>query len=384
MRPRNITRPTPRRAIALGLVALLAAAGGTAVAQDLESERAAKQSELEDVKARGDVLSSEISDYSDQIAQLQGEVAILRARELEVEQQLRETIARLETEKENLAELRDKLTRSLNILSHRLVDIYKSDQPDALTVILDSKGFDDLVNRYDYLTRIQDQDAAIAARVRFLRDESREAVDRIRIAKEEIEAKEAELERTRMQLEARQAELDAVRDQKAAALDQVDATAERLEGDISDLNEQIQKQLAEAQASTSTTDPLPAGPIQSGSSGMIWPVSGPVTSPFGMRWGRLHAGIDIAVPSGTPIRAAKSGSIVLAAPTSGYGNYTCIDHGGGLSTCYAHQSSYAITSGSVSQGDVIGYVGCTGSCYGDHLHFEVRVNGAPVDPMGYL
>jgi murein DD-endopeptidase MepM/ murein hydrolase activator NlpD len=384
MRPRNITRPTPRRAIALGLVALLAAAGGTAVAQDLESERAAKQSELEDVKARGDVLSSEISDYSDQIAQLQGEVAILRARELEVEQQLRETIARLETEKENLAELRDKLTRSLNILSHRLVDIYKSDQPDALTVILDSKGFDDLVNRYDYLTRIQDQDAAIAARVRFLRDESREAVDRIRIAKEEIEAKEAELERTRMQLEARQAELDAVRDQKAAALDQVDATAERLEGDISDLNEQIQEQLAEAQASTSTTDPLPAGPIQGGSSGMIWPVSGPVTSPFGMRWGRLHAGIVIAVPSGTPIRAAKSGSIVLAAPTSGYGNYTCIDHGGGLSTCYAHQSSYAITSGSVSQGDVIGYVGCTGSCYGDHLHFEVRVNGAPVDPMGYL
>ena len=384
MRPRNITRPTPRRAFALGLVALLAAAGGTAVAQDLESERAAKQSELEDVKARGDVLSSEISDYSDQIAQLQGEVAILRARELEVEQQLRETIARLETEKENLAELRDKLTRSLHILADRLVDIYKSDQPDALTVILDSKGFDDLVNRYDYLTRIQDQDAAIAARVRFLRDESRETVERIRIAKEEIEAKEAELERTRMQLEARQAELDAVRDQKAAALDQVEATAERLEGDISDLNEQIQEQLAEAQASTSTTDPLPAGPIQSGSSGMIWPVSGTVTSPFGMRWGRLHAGIDIAVPSGTPIRAAKSGSIVLAAPTSGYGNYTCIDHGGGLSTCYAHQSSFAITSGSVSQGDVIGYVGCTGSCYGDHLHFEVRVNGAPVDPMGYL
>ena len=357
MRPRNITRPTPRRAFALGLVALLATAGGTAVAQDLESERAAKQSELEDVKARGDVLSSEISDYSDQIAQLQGEVAILRARELEVEQQLRETIARLETEKENLAELRDKLTRSLNILADRLVDIYKSDQPDALTVILDSKGFDDLVNRYDYLTRIQDQDAAIAARVRFLRDESRETVERIRIAKEEIEAKEAELERTRMQLEARQAELDAVRDQKAAALDQVEATAERLEGDISDLNEQIQEQLAEAQASTSTTDPLPAGPIQSGSSGMIWPVSGPVTSPFGMRWGRLHAGIDIAVPSGTPIRAAKSGSIVLAAPTSGYGNYTCIDHGGGLSTCYAHQSSFAITSGSISQGDVIGYVG---------------------------
>jgi murein DD-endopeptidase MepM/ murein hydrolase activator NlpD len=384
MRSVKTKRLTPRRAFALGLVGVLAAAGGTAVAQDLESQRDAKQAELEEVKVRGDVLSSEISDYSDQISQLQGEVAVLRARELEVEEQLRETIARLETEKARLAQLRDKLDRSLDILADRLVDIYKSDQPDALTVILDSDGFDDLVNRYDYLTRIQDQDASIVARVRFLRNESRETVERIRIAKEEIEAKEAELERTREQLEARQAELDAVRDQKAAALEQVEATAERLEGDISDLNEQIQEALAEAQASTSTTDPLPAGPIQSGSSGMIWPVNGTVTSPFGMRWGRLHAGIDIAVPAGTPIRAAKSGSIVLAAPTSGYGNYTCIDHGGGLSTCYAHQSSYAITSGSVSQGDVIGYVGCTGSCYGDHLHFEVRVNGAPVDPMGYL
>ena len=384
MRSPKTKRLTPRRAFALGLVGVLAAAGGTAVAQDLESERAAKQAELEEVESHGEVLSSEISDYSDQISQLQGEVAVLRARELEVEQQLRETIARLEAEKANLAKLRDKLDRSLDILADRLVDIYKADQPDALTVILDSDGFDDLVNRYDYLTRIQDQDASIVDRVRFLRDESRETVERIRVAKQEIEAKEAELERTREQLEARQAELDAVRDQKAAALQQVEATAERLEGDISDLNEQIQEQLAEAQASTSTTDPLPAGPIQSGSSGMIWPVNGPVTSPFGMRWGRLHAGIDIAVPAGTPIRAAKSGSIVLAAPTSGYGNYTCIDHGGGLSTCYAHQSSYAITSGSVSQGDVIGYVGCTGSCYGDHLHFEVRVNGAPVDPMGYL
>jgi murein DD-endopeptidase MepM/ murein hydrolase activator NlpD len=384
MRPLKTKRLRPRRAFALGLVAVLAAAGGTAVAQDLESERAAKQAELEEVKARGDVLSSEISEYSDQISQLQGEVAVLRAREVEVEQQLRETIARLEAEKANLAKLRDKLDRSLDILADRLVDIYKSDQPDALTVILDSDGFDDLVSRYDYLTRIQDQDASIVARVRFLRDESRETVERIRVAKREIAAKEAELERTREQLEARQAELDAVRDQKAAALDQVEATAERLEGDISDLSEQIEEQLAEAQASTSTTDPLPAGPIQGGSSGMIWPVNGPVTSPFGMRWGRLHAGIDIAVPAGTPIRAAKSGSIVLAAPTSGYGNYTCIDHGGGLSTCYAHQSSYAITSGSVSQGDVIGYVGCTGSCYGDHLHFEVRINGAPVDPMGYL
>ncbi len=383
MTPSNRKRPTSRRALALGCVVALATAGGTAVGQDLESERTAKQAELSEVKDRGDVLSTEISEYSAKISQLEGEVAILRSREAVVAQQLRETIARLEAEEQRLAELRDKLDRSLDILSQRLIDIYKSDQPDALTVILDSEGFDDLVNRYDYLTRIQDQDAAIVARVRFLRDESKATVERIRIAKEEIEAKKAELERTRMQLEARQAELDAVRGEKAAALDHVEATAKKLEGDISDLNAQIQAQLADT-ASNSTTDPLPAGPIQGGSGDMIWPVNGPVVSPFGMRWGRLHAGVDIAVPAGTPIRAAKSGSVVLAAPTSGYGNYTCIDHGGGLSTCYAHQSSFAVTSGSISQGDVLGYVGCTGHCFGDHLHFEVRVNGAPVDPMGYL
>jgi peptidoglycan DL-endopeptidase CwlO len=135
--------------------------------------------------------------------------------------------------------------------------------------------------------------------------------------------------------------------------------------------------------------PLPAGPIQPGNgSGLIWPVSGPVVSPFGMRWGQMHEGIDIAVPEGTPIRAAASGTVVLQqgeAESGGYGNFTCIDHGGGLSTCYAHQSAFAVSAGqSVSQGDVIGYSGCTGHCFGPHVHFEVRVDGTPTDPLGYL
>jgi len=189
--------------------------------------------------------------------------------------------------------------------------------------------------------------------------------------------------RTRTQLEAREAELDAVRDRKASALDEVHSEIERVEGDISDIQGKIQAQI---QASSSTSAaPLPAGPIQGGSGGWIWPVNGSVTSPYGPRWGRMHEGIDISAPAGTPIRAANSGQVILAAPTSGYGNYTCIDHGGGLSSCYAHQSSYATSVGaSVSQGDVIGYVGCTGSCFGDHLHFEIRVNGSAVDPLGYL
>jgi murein DD-endopeptidase MepM/ murein hydrolase activator NlpD len=99
----------------------------------------------------------------------------------------------------------------------------------------------------------------------------------------------------------------------------------------------------------------------------------------------MHEGIDIAVPGGTPIHAAASGTVIYAAWMSGYGNLIIVDHGGGLATAYAHQSAFAVGGGSfVAQGSVIGYVGCTGHCFGDHLHFEVRVNGAPVDPLGYL
>ena len=173
MLPATSTRPTPRRAFALGIVAVLAAAGGTAVAQDLESERAAKQSELENVKDRGDVLSSEISDYSDQIAPARGgggDPAQPRGRGRAAAARDRSPASR--PRRRTSPSFATSSTRSLDILAERLVDIYKSDQPDALTVILDSEGFDDLVNRYDYLTRIQDQDAAIVARVRFLRDES--------------------------------------------------------------------------------------------------------------------------------------------------------------------------------------------------------------------
>ncbi|HEY2479493.1 MAG TPA: M23 family metallopeptidase [Solirubrobacterales bacterium] len=138
--------------------------------------------------------------------------------------------------------------------------------------------------------------------------------------------------------------------------------------------------------------PLPLGPIKAGSGAMIWPVDGPIASGFGPRTieghYEFHPGIDIAVPEGTPIRAALSGTVAFTeseAESGGYGNYTCIDHGGGLSTCYAHQSAFAVDPGqSVQQGEVIGYSGCTGYCLGPHVHFEVRINGEVTDPFGYL
>jgi murein DD-endopeptidase MepM/ murein hydrolase activator NlpD len=133
---------------------------------------------------------------------------------------------------------------------------------------------------------------------------------------------------------------------------------------------------------------LASGALVHGGSGrFIWPVRGPITSPFCERraWEACHPGIDIGVGTGTPIHAADAGQVILAGPQGGYGNFTCIRHTQVLTTCYAHQSQIMVQIGqAVGQGQVIGLVGCTGLCFGSHLHFEVRVNGHVVNPLGYL
>lgn len=384
--PRSRT-PFLLAAIAALLVACLVAAA-SAPAAELEAKLDAKQAEIEEAKQKKELLTTEISEYNAQIDQLTGEVAALRNREAAVQVELDEAQAQLGLEQANLKILRERLARSIEALEERLVQIYKSDEPAAISIVLDSDGFDDALGRYEYLQTIQSQNSEVVERVREIRDDTRDTVERIKATRDAIAAKKAELVQTRVSLEAREAELSEARAESRQAYAQTADHVERLEAGASKIEEKIQKQLAAAAAAQSGVTALPAGPIQPGSGGMIWPVDGALTSPFGPRWGRLHAGIDIAAPGGTPIRAAQGGSVVFTqseAESGGYGLYTCIDHGGGLSTCYAHQSGFATTSGaSVEQGDVIGYVGNTGNSFGDHLHFETRVNGSPVDPAGYL
>jgi murein DD-endopeptidase MepM/ murein hydrolase activator NlpD len=195
-------------------------------------------------------------------------------------------------------------------------------------------------------------------------------------------------------IEARATQARDVRDELVGARNDLAGSRRQRLTDLSQLSSQDRADAQEIDAlqaaSAALTERIRAAQGQSStttasSAGLVWPVSGPVTSPFGWRWGRLHEGIDIGVSYGTPIHAAASGTVIYCGWESGYGNLTVLDHGGNLATAYGHQSSIAVSWGQhVTQGDVIGYVGSTGHSTGPHLHFEVRVNGSPVDPMGYL
>lgn len=372
-----------------------------APAADLESKLEAKQSKLDEVREKKGVLTTTISHYADQIDRLTGEVAAIRGREeavrtrLEAKQaELDKAVADLDVAKDHLVELRARLKRALVALRDRLVAMYETGTPDVVSIIVDSSGVDDLAARAEYLDRLHGMDEAVVGRVRDLRDQVRQIVDRLRTTKNQIEdardaiaSEEEALASARAALQSHQRALVSARSQRVAALERISANEEELDGDVA----AIQGKIA-ARLSATGSMPLPAGPIQGGSGGLIWPVSGPVVSGFGGReigaGYEYHPGIDIAVPEMTPIRAAASGTVIFTQPeasSGGYGNYTCIDHGGGLSTCYAHQTSFAVAAGqSVSQGEIIGYTGCTGYCLGPHLHFEVRINGSVTDPMGYL
>jgi len=367
-----------------------------------EAKLSDTQAKIDKANNKKGVLSEEIAGLSSQIDAYETQVAALRAEERDAEIRLEAKqeeldAAEAEVKKANreLKVLAKRLKRSLEVLKERLVSIYQSGGTDMAELILTSNDYGDLIQRSEYLEHIQDHDAVIVDRVRGLRDEQQAIVVRLKKAKDTIESsrneiasEEQNLATARGAVESQQGELKTVRAERAAAVDTIDSRVGELEDIESDLQAKIQEQIAAASGLTT----LPAGPLSSPSAaGLIWPVSGTITSGFGSRYSpggigtTYHEGIDLGVPEGTPIRAAASGTVILASYNGGYGNYTCIDHGSGLSTCYAHQSQFGVTSGqSVDQGQVIGYSGNTGSSTGPHLHFEVRINGVAVDPLGYL
>jgi murein DD-endopeptidase MepM/ murein hydrolase activator NlpD len=311
---------------------------------------------------------------------LEADLEAKRAELAQIQEDLRRERLRLARLKRRLAEARVEL-------ANRLVEMYKEDSPDVVTVVLEADGFADLLERTEFLERTSAQDARIIDRVRDAKVETKATADRLdRLEKraEEvaaaIEAEVVQVVEVKGQLVSRRDSYAQARAGKAQLLANTRASRHELEEHVDSLQREQAAVMARLQGSSNV-----AGPIRQGSGSLIWPANGSISSPFGMRWGRLHAGIDMPLPEGTGLRAADGGSVAIAGWVGGYGNYVCIQHGGSLSTCYGHMSSIGVSVGqSVGQGQVIGASGNTGNSTGPHLHFEVRVNGSPVDPLGYL
>jgi murein DD-endopeptidase MepM/ murein hydrolase activator NlpD len=390
-----------RRLLVLAAVVLLGALAARASGDDY-SRKHAIDARLQNVQAKLAWAERRQKELSTQLDSVDGRLRALSARVGDVS-------ARLVTIEHDLAlheEKLDRLTELYNVqtarflslkrqyaitverLDQRLVELYEGGEPSTLEVLLSSRSFSDLISSAEYVDTLRVQDARIAGQILPARKEARAQRLRtqqfravvaaetrtIRVRTEQVRS----VERT---LLLQKHQLATARSSRRESLIQVNESKREFLHEAAGLSAASAALAARIQGSSgySPADSTPSA------AGLIWPVNGPVVSPFGMRWGRMHTGIDIGVPYGTPIHAAASGRVVYAGWMDGYGNLVAIDHGRGLSTAYAHQSQIGVSLGqTVSQGQVIGYVGCTGHCFGPHLHFEVRINGTPVDPMGYL
>jgi len=344
------------------------------------------------------VLTEQLSAVAGQVRELEAGVRAQQARLSVLRGQLAGARARLAAldgtiarQTERLGRLRGEYRVALSRLEQRVRELYMTDGPDALAFVLGTASFADLIDNVDLLNRIGRQDERIAARVKASRDGVADARRRTKAARVEaahVEAAVASATSEQQDVVSRlvasrdalvaarrdkSATLASIRDDRASTLAEIDALEEQ--------SAALAERIRQAQQQSSSVPVV----VPSGSGVLGWPVSGPVTSGFGLRWGRMHEGIDIAVAEGTPVRAAGAGTVIYAGWMGGYGNLVVVDHGNGLSTAYAHNSSLGVGVGqSVTAGQVVSYSGNTGNSTGPHVHFEVRVNGSPVDPLGYL
>jgi murein DD-endopeptidase MepM/ murein hydrolase activator NlpD len=390
------------RRLALAFVVVLLSATpalGDDVAKkhQVDSKISSLQGKLAAQKKQEQALRNQVAGYTSRIRALESRVGDVSLRldtvqaDLSLHQKRLDALNALFSLQTNrFAFLKAQEAKAVGTLDRRLVGIYESDEASTLDVFLGARSIEDAVDQVQYLTEIGDEDRRVAAEVA--------------VAKAQVKAARAKTKKIRATvvsetavIAARTAQTREVRDELVGARNDLQSTKQDKLVDLGRLSAQERADASEIDALQAVSAQIGAriraaqaqnaqsGTTTPSAAGLIWPVSGPITSPFGWRWGRMHTGIDIGVPYGTPIHAAASGTVIYCGWEEGYGNFVVIDHGGNLATAYAHQSQIAVACGQqVQQGDVIGYVGCTGHCFGPHLHFEVRIDGNPVDPLGYL
>lgn len=375
-----LTDRTVRAAAVAAAVLWLAAAVGPVWADsldDAQSQLQDVQSQMQQQQQRVESAQQQANSITGQLQAIQQELDAADKNYRDTQARLANTQAQIDTNTAQLAKAERDLAARTRVLEQRLRDIYENGQVNYLDVLLGSADFNDLISRLDLLKRVLQRDATLIAQVRQER--------------QLIMDKRAELEQERATLAALQqqalAQKNAVAAKKAekeqflnSVLAQRDA-AQRAYDELQQTSQQIAAMIRRSQQGG-----------RPGSTGaMLWPVSGPITSSFGWRshpifgTALFHSGLDIGVDYGTPVQAADGGTVIYAGWMGGYGKAVIIDHGGGISTLYGHNSELLVSEGqSVRKGQVISYAGSTGYSTGPHVHFEVRVNGSPVDPLGYL
>ena len=357
-----------------------------AVAPVLADELEEKQQQLNSVQQQIEAqhLEAELARRKEQSIAEQ-----LRAiqRELDTAEDEYETVNdQLENTEQHIkanVELSNRLTKKLEVqtktLHRRIRDIYKNGQVNYLDVLLGAKDFNDFVGRMDILKKILAYDNALIQGTKADRET-------LRKAKEQLEADRAKIVELRKLAAAKREQVAERRQERRGVLNAATyerETAERAYRELIETSRQIEQMIKRIQSGEKNIG---------GSTGtMTWPAEGEITSPFGWRvhpiFGtqRLHTGIDIGADYGDAIRAADGGVVIHADWMGGYGNAVIIDHGNGISTLYAHNSQLLVDEGqTVAKGQTVARCGSTGYSTGPHLHFEVRQNGSPVNPLNYL
>ena len=374
------------RIAARALVVVLVVALATPAFADPtpEEKKASAQAKKAEAAAQLDTLKANDAELEAAVKALDAGVAVQAANTDAAQQALKAAERSLGGAQARLAATEARMTDLRAKVSEAAVRAYVHPGGDTLLEIVRSKDLGEASRRQALLSHVVSSDRDIVDQMRAVRqDEQMERENLAEAASLAAERKRAAADKLAGLEKARndQVKLKNALDARIAQVTSEVAALSREEATLSALIRA--RQLPPESTDSPAASNAPAAKV--GGSGVAWPTNGSVTSGFGYRWGSLHAGIDIANGVGTPIRAAKAGTIILAGWNGGYGNCIVIDHGGGFSTLYGHMTRLRASEGQrVSQGDLIGDMGSTGNSTGSHLHFETRVNGNPQDPTRYL
>ena len=359
-------------------VLLLAGNASPVLADELDDKLESLQNQAAEQQKKTDEAQLKINTISDQLRAIQIEVDAATSAYKEVKGNLDDVETRIRDNQQTLDKTEKELAAKQKLLDKRVRDIYINGQLSYIDVLFGARDFSDLMTRMDLLKRIIQYDYNLVVKVQQDKDvivSARAALEKDKEAAVAL-VKDADVKKKAVEQKKQK------QDRLLAKVKSDKETSERAYEELVAASRQVENLIRASRY------PVAA---PSGSGAMIWPISGEITSEFGWRvhpifgTARFHSGLDIAGDYGMPIHAAASGTVIYAGWISGYGNAVIIDHGGGVTTLYGHNESLNVSEGqSVSQGQVIAYCGSTGNSTGPHCHFEVRQNGEPVSPYGYL